>query len=67
MDFGEALKSLKAGKPVRRAQWPEDVSLRLGNVADAEAKPALVLGRAWRFQNDDLLADDWTVVEEKRP
>lgn len=67
MDFGKALEHLKAGKPVRRTQWPEDVSLRLANVAQAEpeAKPVLVLGRTWSFKGDDLLADDWSVVEEK--
>jgi hypothetical protein len=67
MDFGKALEHLKAGKPVRRAQWPEDVSLRLANVAAAEPQPqpVLVLGRTWSFKGDDLLADDWSVVEEK--
>jgi hypothetical protein len=65
MDFGEALKSLRAGKPVRRKQWPADVSLRLANVVtvEPEGKPVLVLGRRWSFQGDDLLADDWTTVE----
>lgn len=66
MDFGKALEHLKVGKPVRRALWPEDVALRLANVAAAEeAKPVLVLGRSWAFKGDDLLADDWSVVEEK--
>lgn len=66
MDFGEALKNLKAGRPVRRAQWPADVSLRLANVvtADPEARPVLVRGRTWAFEGADLLADDWTIVEE---
>lgn len=66
MDFSDALKSLKAGKPVRRAQWPADVSLRLANVvtAEPEVKPVLVLGRTWPFKGDDLLADDWTLVED---
>lgn len=65
MDFGEALKSLKAGKPVRRAKWPADVSLRLANVAAAEpeVRSVLVLGRPWSFRQDDLLADDWTVED----
>lgn len=67
MDFGKALEHLKAGKPVRRAQWPEDVSLRLANVAQAEPAPSpvLVLGRTWTFKGDDLLAEDWAVLEEK--
>lgn len=67
MDFGEALKNLKAGKPVRRAQWPEDVSLRLANVvtADPEGAPVLVLGRHWSFQGADLLAEDWAIVEPR--
>lgn len=65
MDFGEALKNLKAGKPVRRAQWPEDVSLRLANVvtANPKAKPVLVRGRTWTFEGADLLAEDWTAAE----
>lgn len=68
MNFGDALLVLKSGKPVRRAQWPEDVSLRLANVATAEPEgaPVLVLGRRWSFKGDDLLADDWSVAEDNK-
>jgi hypothetical protein len=66
MDFGKALEHLKAGQPVRRAQWPEDVSLRLANAvtADPQAKPVLVRGRAWTFEGADLLAEDWTLAKD---
>lgn len=65
MDFGEALKSLKAGHPVRREQWPQDVILLLTHTATPEpdAAPVLVLARRWSFKPDDLLADDWTIAD----
>lgn len=63
MDFGKALEHLKAGKPVRRAQWPEDVSLR--HVPGRDGKPRLLRGRELsNVATADAFADDWTVVED---
>lgn len=67
MDFGEALKAAKTGRPVRRVGWPEDVAVYATNVvtAKSEGTPALVIGRPWKFDGADLLAEDWVVAEEK--
>jgi hypothetical protein len=65
MNFGQALEHIKQGKPVRREKWPEGVILLLTHSATPEpdAEPVLVLARRWSFKGDDLLADDWTLVE----
>lgn len=63
MDFGKALEHLKAGKPVRRAQWPEDVSLR--RLEGQDGKPKLLRGRELStVAPADVFAEDWTLVEE---
>lgn len=64
MDFGKALEHLKAGKPVRRAQWPEDVSLRA--VASRDGRPRLLRGRELStVAPADVFADDWSLVDEE--
>lgn len=63
MDFGKALEHLKAGRPVRRAQWPEDVSLR--RIGDRNGKPRLLRGRDLdRVEPADVFADDWSLVDD---
>jgi hypothetical protein len=63
MDFGKALEHLKAGKSVRRAQWPEDVNLR--RVTRRGGKPGLLRGRELdSVEPADVFADDWTVVDD---
>ncbi len=64
MNFGKALELINAGKPVRRAKWPSDVSLR--RVEGRGGRPGLLRGRELTsVEPEDVFADDWTVVEEK--
>lgn len=66
MDFGKALELIKQGKPVRRAQWPADVSLR--RVTRRGGKPGLLRGRELdNVEPADLFADDWALVEDDTP
>jgi hypothetical protein len=64
MDFGDAFRELKRGARVRRASWPEDVTL-FGRCATCGGELVeLVRGRDWVPTKADLWADDWRVVEE---
>lgn len=64
MKFGDAVEALKAGKPVRRLQWPEDVSLR--HVPGPGGKPRLLRGRELtQITPTEAFAEDWILVEEK--
>lgn len=59
MTLAKALDELKAGKKIRRHDWPRDVYLvdyeQNGNVQD-------VNGRL--FKLTDLLKDDWDVEQD---
>lgn len=62
MKFGKALEHLEAGKSVRRAEWPEDVTLRR---ITRRGKPALLRGRELsQVAPADVFAEDWSIVED---
>lgn len=72
MDFGEAIRSLKAGNKVSRAGWNgKGMWLEL-QVPDANSKmslPYIFMKTAcdnrvpWLASQTDMLAADWSVVE----
>lgn len=60
LDFGVALALMKAGKTVTRLGEMSRITLPAGAthlVVDGQA--------AWRPSDEDLLADDWVLVEEE--
>ena len=71
MDFGEALKALKAGKKAARAGWNGKGMWIQLQVPDANSKmqlPYLYMKTAddklvpWLASQTDVLAEDWSEV-----
>jgi len=70
MDFGEALKELRAGRRVVRAGWNgEGMSVAMMAEDDGMMLPYLYLRLPdtrhvpWTISQTDALADDWDVLE----
>jgi hypothetical protein len=68
MTFSEALVALKAGKEVRRTNWPDESSVRLSK--DSSNCPAFIRANTvkegyfyWMVGTEDLLAEDWEMAE----
>ena len=72
MDFGDAIRAMRAGKKVARAGWNgKGMWLNL-QVPDANSKmslPYIYIKTAdsnqvpWPASQTDMLSDDWAVVE----
>lgn len=67
MKFEEALKAMREGKKIKRAEWEKkyivkDESLRIG-VANSET--GNMLGLEAILAGSDVLADDWEIYEDK--
>lgn len=70
MDFGEALKELRAGHRVQRAGWNgEGMSVAMMVEDEGMMLPYLYLRLPntmhvpWTVSQTDVLADDWDVLE----
>lgn len=70
-DFGWALGVARTGGRVRRPGWPECNYLRVKE--DEMGKPCLWIGygtdgctRDWYYDSDDILAEDWVLLDETK-
>jgi hypothetical protein len=71
LGFDFALRAMKAGKKVKRANWTEmNGSLQKTVLLGGEEKIVVTLfdGKyltGWSFPNEDVLANDWVIVFKK--
>lgn len=74
MDFGDAIRALKAGDLVRRAGWNGrnmHVGLQLPVASAQMTMPFLYMKTAqdemipWTVSQADALATDWEIVEDQ--
>lgn len=61
LDFSDALRWLKEGKRVQRADWGHYL-VRVGDTGIMDFYPDSDAGFKWRARSSDLLASDWRVV-----
>lgn len=73
MDFGKALEAMKNGKKVRRPTMSSNQHIIYDNIYESKfvlvtlSEERLNCPVEYRFSIDDLLAEDWEIVEEHLP
>lgn len=64
MKFEEVLPMLRSGKKIRRAEWIHGVHLCIIDGEVLAVDTVVGVQSRYALHSDDLLADDWMVMDE---
>lgn len=63
MDFGDAVRAMKAGQEVRRRNWRRDWKVAIMNGVIVTFISGPIGWMSWKPEFDDILAEDWELSQ----